>query len=175
MARFLLAFLLTACGAAQGSLGATASDEGWAHLRESLVGTWETTTEEGRRFEVSYRMVSNDSALVETWGSSSGNQTLTVYHRDGERLVLTHYCAQGNQAHLVAVEADPSRVRFHRVSATNWNEEQSVLDELVLHVEPNLLERTDTYVDADGVTDTTVLRFTRVVDQEPAPAEPPAY
>jgi hypothetical protein len=162
MKLFVLCSLLAACGAPQGALSSSASNEGWTRLREGAIGTWETTTESGQRIEVSYRMISNDSALLETWRSASGNETISVYHRDGERLVLTHYCAQGNQAHLVAVEADESRVRFHRVSATNLTSEQAVLDDLVLHSERDLLERTETYVDAGGTAETTVLRFTPI-------------
>lgn len=54
----------------------------------------------------SYRSVSNGSALVETFTSSSGKETLSVYHHDGPALMLTHYCAQGNQVRL---RAEPER------------------------------------------------------------------
>lgn len=154
--------LLTACGVPRAALSSSASDDGWRRLSERAIGMWEATTESGRRIEVGYRMISRDSALLETWRSANGTETISVYHRDGGRLVMTHYCAQGNQAHLVAVEADERRVRFHRVSATNLTSEQSVLDDLVLRSEPDLLERTETYVDAEGAAETTVFRFTRV-------------
>lgn len=32
---------------------------------------------------------------------------LTVYHLDGDKLVLTHYCMAGNEPHLLAETFDP--------------------------------------------------------------------
>ena len=33
---------------------------------------------------------------------------LTVYHLDGDHLVLTHYCTAGNQPHMQAEAYDPA-------------------------------------------------------------------
>ncbi len=66
---------------------------------KALVGTWKADVS-GRTVTLAYRLVSSDSVLVETYTTASGRETLTVFHRDGAKLLATHYCAQGNQPRL---------------------------------------------------------------------------
>jgi hypothetical protein len=106
-------------------------------------------------------LVSRGSALLETWVTPSGTRTITAYHPDHTSVLLTHYCAQGNQARLRLVDASATRFRFERESATNVAADQSVLTILELSIEEDVLVRTDTYVDAQGVPDETTLRFER--------------
>ena len=80
---------------------------------------------------------------------------------DGAALMLTHYCAQGNQARLRLTEASATRFRFEREDATNVLPDQSILTILTLSLEDGALVRTETYVDAQGVPEETVLRFAR--------------
>jgi hypothetical protein len=45
---------------------------------------------------------------------------VTFYHLDGDRLVLTHYCAAGNQPTMVLVPgSDPSVLRFDLLRISN--------------------------------------------------------
>jgi hypothetical protein len=45
---------------------------------------------------------------------------ITVYHLDGDRLVLTHYCAAGNQPKLALTrKSTADTLDFDFVSATN--------------------------------------------------------
>src|SRR5262249_23574462 len=67
---------------------------------KTLAGDWEARTEKGSVIRVSYRLVSNDSVLVQSFVTGSGKETMTVFHADGARLLATHYCAQGNQPRL---------------------------------------------------------------------------
>ena len=46
---------------------------------------------------VSYRVVSNGAVLMETLFGGTPHEMITMYHLDGDDLVLTHYCAAGNQ------------------------------------------------------------------------------
>src|SRR5262249_36718885 len=97
-----------------------APDAGAAFSRlRALVGDWEATTEKGKTIHVSYRLVSNESVLVETFGTAP-RETLTVVHVDGARLVATHYCAQKNQPRLALLAApDDRRFEFAFFDATN--------------------------------------------------------
>ena len=99
--------LSTRAPAPSGSNPRWAGDTGpaWSDLSRALAGRWQATTRENRTIVTSYRSVSNGSALVETFTSSSGKETLSVYHHDGPALMLTHYCAQGNQVRLRATMA----------------------------------------------------------------------
>jgi len=44
---------------------------------------------------------------------------VTMYHLDGDALVLTHYCAMGNQPRMRLAEATPSDLRFEFAGGTN--------------------------------------------------------
>jgi hypothetical protein len=86
-----------------------------------LVGAWEAKRDGGGVIRLEYKMMSSNSVLVENFKTPSGKETLSVYHMDGERLLLTHYCAQGNQPRLMfdAKQSSPQRLVFTFLDATN--------------------------------------------------------
>lgn len=145
-----------------GTKWASDTDVAWAELQRALVGTWKATTPQNKSFTVSYRLVSNGTALVETFTSvSSGKETLSVYHRDGGTLMLTHYCAQGNQARLKAVEATRERVVFTFLDATNVAAEQDVMQRLSVVLRPDGFDQEAVYRLPAGGQESTTLRFFR--------------
>jgi hypothetical protein len=86
---------------------------------KTLVGDWESRSESGKVVRVSYRIVSSGTALVQSFKTGSG-ETLTVIHSDGNRLLATHYCAQGNQPRLRLDGASRDNVVVFRFAdATN--------------------------------------------------------
>jgi hypothetical protein len=97
------------------SLGATAalaagkqdngSSAAFAKIK-SLAGNWEAETEKGK-VTGSYEVVSNGSAVLEKINVPGESEMVTVYHLDGSRLVLTHYCTAGNQPRMQAEAYDP--------------------------------------------------------------------
>jgi hypothetical protein len=78
--------------------------EAFAKLK-TLAGNWEATSSRGK-VTTSYEVISNGSAVVEHINVPSEEEMLTVYHLDGNRLVLTHYCTAGNQPHMQAEPYD---------------------------------------------------------------------
>ncbi|MDY7094450.1 MAG: hypothetical protein SX243_15875, partial [Acidobacteriota bacterium] len=74
---------------------------------KNLAGTWNgEAAGEGRAeeeevdgFTVShtFQVSANDSVVMETMNPGTDHEMINMYHRDGEDLVLTHYCAGGNQ------------------------------------------------------------------------------
>lgn len=80
---------------------------GFAKL-QTLVGTWEATTEKGR-VTTTYESVSKGTALLERMKVPGETEMVTLYHLDGGNLVLTHYCSAGNQPHMQAGPFDPAR------------------------------------------------------------------
>jgi hypothetical protein len=67
---------------------------------KSLVGTWVKEGVTNSNFEIQFELVAKDSTLVETWISKGKKRSLTLYHLNGENLMATHYCPQGNQPRL---------------------------------------------------------------------------
>lgn len=141
---------------------ATDTNVAWAELQRALVGTWKATTAEQRSYRVSYRVISSGSALVETFTSAAtGRETLSVYHRDGGALVMTHYCAQGNQARLKATVATRESVVFAFLDATNVAAEQDVMQRLAIVLRPDGFDQVSVYRHPDGVEESSTLRFFR--------------
>ncbi len=134
----------------------------WRELRERLPGTWQALSPGGKVITESFRLISNDSALVETFVTPSGRETMSVYHPDRDSLMLTHYCGQGNQPRLRAVAAPGEGVVFRFADATNELPGQDLLVEKTVRFREGGLEQTEVYRKTDGELERTVLRFTRV-------------
>jgi hypothetical protein len=66
---------------------------------KALAGEWRDA-ESPDRPSVVYRVTGAGSALVETLMPGSEHEMVSVYHLVGEDLVMTHYCAVGNQPRL---------------------------------------------------------------------------
>lgn len=67
---------------------------------KTLVGTWESKSPEGESFTSTIRLVSNGTALEETFQNTKDNQMVTLYSPDGDRVAVTHYCSAGNQPRM---------------------------------------------------------------------------
>src|SRR5688572_30183103 len=137
------------------------TEAAWEEMQRALVGKWRATTPENRTITTSYRTISNGSALVETFTSSSGKETISVYHRDGRALMLTHYCAQGNQARLKATEATRERIVFTFLDATNVAEGQGVMRRLVFVFRGDGFDQESVYREPNGEDSSTTLHFFR--------------
>jgi hypothetical protein len=70
---------------------------------KALAGDWvEVEPKMGPAGHVveSYRVTGAGSAIVSTLGPGTPHEMVSVYHRDGNDLVMTHYCAAQNQPRL---------------------------------------------------------------------------
>jgi hypothetical protein len=87
-------------------------------LLTGLLGDWTGKSGSGREHKVNYRLSAGGSVLVETWSLPSGRESMTLYHLDGESLMATHYCPQGNQPRLVLMPGD-KKMHFAFLDGTN--------------------------------------------------------
>jgi hypothetical protein len=85
------------------------------------VGTWEAAAPQGGTMTNTIRLVSNGTALEETFQSAEDNQMVTLYTADGNRLAMTHYCSAGNQPRMetFAVTGDQNEFDFSFTGITN--------------------------------------------------------
>jgi hypothetical protein len=128
MTRTMRALLAsTALALAAENQAADSVDATWDRLR-SLVGEWEGQYSEGFTARVSYRLVSNGTALLETLESAHDDQMVTLYHRDGSTLLMTHYCSMGNQTRMRSRGLEGVRLVFAYVDTSNVKDK----DELVM-------------------------------------------
>jgi hypothetical protein len=109
-----------------GASGLTAADSGAAppldakaafeHLK-SLAGTWQGPAGHGARDQqatVVYRLASGGSVVQETLFPDTPHEMISMYHLADGQLVMTHYCAMGNQPRmrLDAGASGPDRLVF---------------------------------------------------------------
>ena len=89
---------------------------------KSLVGEWETTTPEGPT-TVKYELISNGTAVEERLGVHGG-EMVSIYHMNGDKLMMTHYCSSNNQPRFEgAVQGDT--ITFSYLDATNLPNESA--------------------------------------------------
>jgi hypothetical protein len=132
---------------------------------QRITGNWQATVgTKGTIIRLNLRAISNGSALVETFTTPNGRETLTIYHRDVDRLLATHYCAQGNQPRLMLdPNSTPGSITLRFLDATNLkSQDDSHLVKLVLQIkDDDHFDKTEVYTQR-GVEDVTEYRFTRV-------------
>jgi hypothetical protein len=117
----LLALGAIAIGGFAARAGAQAKPTSGFDRLKTLVGTWEAAAPQGGTLTNTIRLVSNGTALEETFQSAEADQMVTLYTADGNRLAMTHYCAAGNQPRMetLAVTGDQKEFDFSFTGITN--------------------------------------------------------
>jgi hypothetical protein len=85
---------------------------------KTLNGTWTGKASNGHDVKVSFRPTAGGSALMsEIMGDED---MVTMFHMDNNRLLMTHYCAAGNQPRMEAsMSPDGKTITFLFVDGTN--------------------------------------------------------
>ena len=118
-----LAAALAACASPSHDTAAhSATDASFARLA-ALQGEW-LEADDGAMVPkgtlvATYRLTGAGSAVVETYFPGAAEEMVTVYHRDGDNLVLTHYCAVGNQPRMRATKLGGTTLDFAFDGGTN--------------------------------------------------------
>jgi hypothetical protein len=88
---------------------------------KKLKGEWQGTTEsnDGPVAKVTYHVTASGSTLMETLFPGTSHEMISMYHIDGENLVITHYCAMGNQPRMQLSSATPAELKFDFAGGTN--------------------------------------------------------
>ena len=85
---------------------------------KTLNGMWEGKNPEGRDVKISYRTTSGGSAMMSE--ILAEEDMISMFHLDGDRLLMTHYCGAGNQPRMKAsASPDGKTVTFDFLDATN--------------------------------------------------------
>lgn len=120
----------------------------------ALEGTWTMPDESGEIVTGTvYKPTAAGSAVQEVMFPGTDYEMVNLYHMDGNNLVVTHYCAAGNQPRMVArraeVGADGARVyRFDFDSVANLRPEHDhYMGNLTLTIRGD--ELTQTWVSLD--------------------------
>lgn len=91
---------------------------------KSLVGSWQgyKEDEKGQTVVLSYELSGGGNTVIEKLFKGTPKEMVTAYHRNGDKLVMTHYCMLGNQPRMSAVtSADDKKIEFRFMDGTNMN------------------------------------------------------
>lgn len=92
-------------------------------ILKSLAGEWAGTvgSPTGNPERVQFRVTSGGSAVFERQFPDQAHEMTSVYHLDGPHLLMTHYCAAGNQPRmkLNLQASSPTELVFDHDGGTN--------------------------------------------------------
>ena len=90
---------------------------------KKLAGTWVAADKDGKPTDqvvTVVRVTAAGSAVHETLFPGQPHEMMSLYHRDGDDLVMTHYCVLGNQPRMKADPKSPAnQIRFQFAGGTN--------------------------------------------------------
>ncbi len=88
---------------------------------KQLEGKWAMKAPDGSTHVASEFAVSSGGSVVrEVMFPGHPHEMTNVYHMDGRELVMTHYCAVGNQPRMRAASMQGNRLVFTFESVTNY-------------------------------------------------------
>jgi hypothetical protein len=119
----------------------TSTDAAFEQFK-SLAGDWtgKELGKDGHDLHVNYKVTAGGSAVVETIFPGSEHEMVTVIHRDGDGLLLTHYCMLGNQPQMKSSgPSDGKKIEFKFVRATGLKSDKDM----------HMHDATYTFVDSD--------------------------
>ena len=88
-------------------------------LLKRMEGNWAGKDPQGHPVEVTFRMTAGGSALMSEIHGHGPENMITMFHMDGDRLLMTHYCGAGNQPRMKVVASDAKSVSFEFFDGTN--------------------------------------------------------
>jgi hypothetical protein len=111
-----LALVLIALGA--GAFAQTDAQKAFKSIK-NMPGSWEGKSPDGRPLRVDFKVTAGGSAVLSEI-LVPNEDMVSLIHMDGSRLLLTHYCAAGNQPRMQAsFSPDGKIITFNYVDATN--------------------------------------------------------
>lgn len=162
---FCIAGLLAAGAALQA--GDTGSDSGARTAFErlkSLKGEWQASNKSGPA-RLIYSLTAGGSVLLEREMLGGEDEMLSVYHLDGDRLILTHYCLAKNQPRMQSrgFDAKTGALRFDFLDITNGTPDSMHIHQVTMRLkDDNHLAMEWQGWDKGKATETEAAEFTRV-------------
>jgi len=108
-------------GSAKNSAASVLAQNGFEQFKK-LDGQWIGRSTKGWEETITFKTIAKGSVVVENSFDAHPNETMmTMFHLDGARLLLTHYCVAGSQPRLAATAFDDNgrTITFTFLDATN--------------------------------------------------------
>jgi len=105
---------------------------------KELVGDWSGASTAGWKDLARFEVIARGSVVMETslFAAHPGETMVTMFHLDGERLLLTHYCVAGNQPRLVLTDVAENghALTFSYLDGTGLaSRDEGHMDKVVIH------------------------------------------
>lgn len=108
---------------------------------KSMAGEWTVEMPDSSSGTCVFAVSSAGSVVREIMFPGTEHEMTNLYHMDGDSLVLTHYCAGGNQPRMRAAAGDGTCLKFEFDSVTDRQQTEHCMGSMTL-----------TIVDADHAT-----------------------
>jgi hypothetical protein len=126
----------------------------------ALTGEWKVA--EHASLRIVFEPTAGGSVIIERWMRGEQMHSLTIYHLDGEVLIATHYCPQGNQPRLAATDSGNGEIRFTFLDATGLDSNESYQHDLSIERNADgTVSRAETYWGPDGAGEESTLTLVR--------------
>lgn len=103
--------------------------QGFERLK-ALAGDWidaDGAFGEKGKVAVTYRVTGGGHTVVETFPVGTPHEMVTVYHLDGDAVVLTHYCNQNTQPRMRSAGLQGTTLAFEYAGGTNIGPQTSYM------------------------------------------------
>lgn len=129
----------------------------------ALEGVWHLAGRPEHGLRIRFYPTARGSVLVEEWTVNGQPHSLTLYHRDGDALLATHYCPQGNQPRMTGVPDADGAIRFAFRDATDLDPatEQYQHDLWFALADPDHITRSEIYRDGEDGEHPSALELER--------------
>ncbi len=112
----LLALSLASCQTLSGGVPVVAADPGLRALLfedlTALEGSWDSTGPTEEPVTTTFEVTSAGTVVRERMMAGTDHEMTNMYSLDGNSLVMTHYCAGGNQPRMRAHALENGEVAF---------------------------------------------------------------
>jgi hypothetical protein len=100
----------------------------------AIEGTW-VKQGPGMAGTIVFKTTAQGSTVMETMFPGSPMEMMNAYHMNGDNLMVTHYCAGGNQPRMKLVKNEGGVMQFDFVDVTNLkNPDDGCMGRLVLEI-----------------------------------------
>src|SRR5450755_920602 len=88
-------------------------------MLKGMEGNRAGKNSQGQPLQVTFRLTAGGSALMSEIHGHGPENMITMFHMDGDRLLMTHYCGAGNQPRMKVISSDAKSVSFEFFDGTN--------------------------------------------------------
>jgi len=132
---------------------------------KKLAGTWtsEKPGPDGKPMVIEFKVTAAGTAVQETMFPGSAHEMVNMYAMDGDRLLVTHYCAMGVQPRMkLATADDRGTMNFEFVDSTNLKSRNDPhMDSLTIKLDGDKITETWNYFEAGKTTHSTDFELKR--------------